>query len=105
MSPLQLMIAQPRHQRKCSLFIISVTAQMTSQSLITILTETQCIPENFQFSKQEFGTRWDGNPYLHLFSKRWSEEFKFDGLVYSIDRDVEYCNFANFFWVEKGGCR
>ena len=68
-----------------------------------ILTDSQTFSKDFKFPKQQFGMTKLGKPHMHSFKLNWLEEFKPDGLIYSITEDGAYCKYYRLFpGAERG---
>ena len=62
-----------------------------------ILTDSQTFSKDFKFPKQQFGMTKLGKPHMCSFNPNWLEEFKPDGLIYSITEDGAYCKYCRLF--------
>ena len=62
-----------------------------------ILTDSQTFSKDFKFPKQQFGMTKFGKPHMHSLNPNWLEEFKPDGLIYSITEDGAYCKYFRLF--------
>ena len=62
-----------------------------------ILTDSQTFPTGFKFPKEQFGTTKLGKPHMCSFNPNWLEEFKTDGLIYSVTEDGAYCKYCKLF--------
>ena len=63
----------------------------------TLLTETQTFARNHKFPQQKCGLKASGKPHMCSFSLSWLDEFKVDGLVYSVKEDAAYCKYCRLF--------
>ena len=62
-----------------------------------ILTHSQTFPTGFKFPKEQFGTTKLGKPHMRSFNPNWLEEFKTDGLIYSVTEDGAKCKYCKLF--------
>ena len=62
-----------------------------------ILSDSQTFSKDFKFPKQQFGMTKLGKLHVCSFYLNWSEEFKPDGLIYSITEDGAYCKYCRLF--------
>ena len=46
---------------------------------------------------EQFGTTKLGKPHMCSFKPNWLEEFKTDGLIYSVIEDGAYCKYCKLF--------
>ena len=68
-----------------------------------ILSDTQNFPRTHKFPQQFFGTTHDGKPHMHSFSLTWLDEFKSEGLMFSVKDDGAYCKYCKLFAIGDMG--
>ena len=63
-----------------------------------LLTQTQTFARNHKFPQQQCGLKASGKPHMHSFSLSWLDEFKADGLVYSVSCSEEFQGISFFLY-------
>ena len=68
-----------------------------------ILTDTQNFPRTHQVPQQWFGTTHDRKPHMHSFPLTHLDEFKSEGLIYSVKDYGAYCKYCKLFAIGGRG--